>query len=135
MPCLKSPTNANYVTNECNSKSIGYLGCDLRQVKINRSRLESVSEVQDSPETVNSIDILEDQYSENTVNNINILEDQNLGDTVNDYPCAAKNISGDAGVANPDRNKRARNISGDAGVANLDKKKISMLKLSLVMLG
>jgi hypothetical protein len=136
MPCLKSPTNANYVRNECNSRTIGYLGCDLRQVKMNRrSLVRGASEDQDSPETVNSIDILEDQYSENTVNNINILEDQNLGDTVNDYPCAAKNISGDAGVANPDRNKRARNISGDAGVANLDKKKISMLKLSLVMLG
>ena len=88
-----------------------------------RSLVRGASEDQDSPETVNSIDILEDQYSENTVNNINILEDQNLGDTVNDYPCAAKYISGDAGVANLDRNKRARNISGDAGVANLDKNK------------
>jgi len=124
MPCLKSSTNANYVRNECNSRTIGYLSCDLRQVEINRKSLvRGASEDQDSPETVNSIDILEDQYSGNTVNNIDILEDQNLGDTVNDYPCAAKYISGDAGVANLDRNKRARNISGDAGVANLDKNK------------
>ena len=62
----------------------------------------NISEDQDFSETVNNIDILEDQYSENTVNNINILEDQNLGDTVNDYPCAAKYISGDAGVASQD---------------------------------
>jgi hypothetical protein len=124
MPCLKSSTNANYVTNECNSKTIGYLGSDLRQVKTNTiSLLRGESEDQYLTTTVNDMNILEDQYSGNTVNNIDILEDQNLGDTVNGYSCAAKYISGDAGVANPDRNSRARNISGDAGLANLDKNK------------
>ena len=39
-----------------------------------RSLLRGASEDQDSPETVNSIYILEDQYSGNTVNNIYITQ-------------------------------------------------------------
>ncbi len=56
IPFLKSSTNANDISNECNSKTIGYFGCDLRQVKTNRiSLLRGASEDQDSSETVNSI--------------------------------------------------------------------------------